>query len=264
MSSRRDAFKGTNRALKPAIEKKRRDRINQSLDELRSLLLSNTPDTRLQNPKLEKAEILELTVEYIRNKTKRANQDTDPAQHIDRTDPGSSSLYSAGFQQCVSRLSTFIDCVNPSQGQGLIQGLRLYLGPQSQTAPVSPQECHSHSPLPLYSNPPAMLHPFLSPPYSLSPPPSPCYTITSPSHLSTPCHFLFPPAPLSLDTSSSFSSLSSSPQPAPGLCPTLPMLGAPPTPHCPPLLSPAKRGDLRRKLFPTLGLDPTAMWRPWV
>lgn len=88
--------------MKPVIEKKRRDRINQRLDELRTLLLDNTLDTvrkeiqfliltwalecfnnvmrlhsllqRLQNPKLEKAEILELTVEYIRTKAARISQ----------------------------------------------------------------------------------------------------------------------------------------------------------------------------------------------
>ncbi|XP_041947451.1 transcription factor HES-7-like [Alosa sapidissima] len=56
------------RILKPVIEKQRRDRINGRLEELRALLLSTTQDTRLRNPKLEKAEILELTVEFIRKK----------------------------------------------------------------------------------------------------------------------------------------------------------------------------------------------------
>ncbi|KAL2094432.1 hypothetical protein ACEWY4_009151 [Coilia grayii] len=56
------------RILKPVIEKQRRDRINRRLEELRALLLSTTRDSRLRNPKLEKAEILELTVEFIRKK----------------------------------------------------------------------------------------------------------------------------------------------------------------------------------------------------
>ncbi|XP_048085418.1 transcription factor HES-7-like [Alosa alosa] len=58
----------TSQILKPVIEKQRRDRINGRLEELRALLLSTTQDTRLRNPKLEKAEILELTVEFIRKK----------------------------------------------------------------------------------------------------------------------------------------------------------------------------------------------------
>ncbi|KAK3535903.1 hypothetical protein QTP70_021208 [Hemibagrus guttatus] len=55
--------------LKPVIEKKRRDRINQNLAVLRDLLFNSTADTRLQNPKLEKAEILDLAVQYIRKNT---------------------------------------------------------------------------------------------------------------------------------------------------------------------------------------------------
>uniref|UniRef100_A0A4W4GXI7 BHLH domain-containing protein n=1 Tax=Electrophorus electricus TaxID=8005 RepID=A0A4W4GXI7_ELEEL len=51
------------------MEKKRRDRINRNLDALRALLFRNTRDTRLQNPKLEKAEILDLAVQYIRKNT---------------------------------------------------------------------------------------------------------------------------------------------------------------------------------------------------
>ncbi|XP_063045929.1 uncharacterized protein LOC134439932 [Engraulis encrasicolus] len=57
------------RVLKPVIEKKRRDRINQKLHELRVLLLRCTQDQRLQNPKLEKAEILDLAVLYLRRDT---------------------------------------------------------------------------------------------------------------------------------------------------------------------------------------------------
>lgn len=93
-------------ALKPAVEKKRRDRINQSLAELRSLMLNHTSDPvrhlkcfsilytfkrerkphddnlcpvvcypqRLQNPKVEKAEILDLAVEYLQKWTNERNQ----------------------------------------------------------------------------------------------------------------------------------------------------------------------------------------------
>ncbi|KAJ8342298.1 hypothetical protein SKAU_G00322260 [Synaphobranchus kaupii] len=237
MSSKRDISKGTNRALKPVIEKKRRDRINQSLDELRTLLLSHTLDTRLQNPKLEKAEILELTVEYIRNKTNRetasCNRDTgvkaqssdgvpQKRPHSEGGPPASGSLYSAGFQQCVSRLSTFMDCVNPAQRRSLVRGLQNYLGPPSPpyqgTHPETPyhpetaqngggdvsawleSQAYPHTSVPLYPNPlvlhplpsQTLAHPFPSPPYSLSPPPSPCYTNASPTFLSATA----PPEPL--------------------------------------------------------------------
>ncbi|XDV37156.1 hypothetical protein PO909_006806 [Leuciscus waleckii] len=62
---------GIKRKLKPVIEKKRRDRINHNLDALRDLLFKNTADSRLHNPKLEKAEILDLAVQYIKKTTRK-------------------------------------------------------------------------------------------------------------------------------------------------------------------------------------------------
>ncbi|XP_030648216.1 hairy-related 1 [Chanos chanos] len=151
--------RGSKRILKPVIEKKRRDRINQRLDELRTLLLDNTLDSRLLNPKLEKAEILELTVEYIRKKTngrkeKRepsdstataAQQDSGPqpcVSFISLQDPGSiqtplpnNPLYVAGFRECISRLAGFIDCVEPCHRDSFIQGLRQHLDAHSGALP---------------------------------------------------------------------------------------------------------------------------------
>ncbi|XP_005878840.1 PREDICTED: transcription factor HES-7 isoform X3 [Myotis brandtii] len=56
--------------LKPLVEKRRRDRINRSLEELRLLLLERTRDQNLRNPKLEKAEILEFAVGYLRERSR--------------------------------------------------------------------------------------------------------------------------------------------------------------------------------------------------
>ncbi|XP_075764124.1 transcription factor HES-7-like isoform X2 [Pelodiscus sinensis] len=53
--------------LKPLAEKRRRERINRSLEELRVLLLDRTRQQTLQNRKVEKAEILELAVRYLRD-----------------------------------------------------------------------------------------------------------------------------------------------------------------------------------------------------
>uniref|UniRef100_A0A8B9JWJ5 Transcription factor HES-7-like n=1 Tax=Astyanax mexicanus TaxID=7994 RepID=A0A8B9JWJ5_ASTMX len=245
--------RASKRILKPVIEKKRRDRINQRLDELRTLLLDNTLDSRLQNPKLEKAEILELTVDYIR---KRSNSNKDsldvvaplPTSRKPRLpcisihDPTSlqnnSSLYTAGFQDCISRLTGFIDCVEPSQRENFVQGLRHHLDSHSLRVPSNPWACGTPEPFSytgnhqLYPNSFVLHHPhpYPSPPYSLSPPPSPCYSTTSPTYLTIPCHFPFPPSvsPLSSDSCSSTS--------------------------CPP------QRTLRRALFQNQQQN---MWRPW-
>ncbi|XP_056626399.1 hairy-related 11 [Triplophysa dalaica] len=73
---------GIKRKLKPVIEKKRRDRINHNLDALKDLLFKTTADTRLQNPKLEKAEILDFAVQYIR----RASRKTEKKVASDQVD----------------------------------------------------------------------------------------------------------------------------------------------------------------------------------
>lgn len=49
---------------KPLMEKKRRERINRSLETLKNLLLE-TQKTCVKTFKLEKADILEFTVNYI-------------------------------------------------------------------------------------------------------------------------------------------------------------------------------------------------------
>ncbi|XP_002942675.1 transcription factor HES-7.1-A [Xenopus tropicalis] len=54
------------RLMKPVIEKRRRDRINQSLEHLRTLLLEATHDETLKNPKAEKADILKKTVHFLK------------------------------------------------------------------------------------------------------------------------------------------------------------------------------------------------------
>ncbi|XP_051949819.1 hairy-related 1 [Xyrauchen texanus] len=329
--------RATKRILKPVIEKKRRDRINQRLDELRKLLLDNTLDTRLQNPKLEKAEILELTVEYIKKKAKDARESQgDSNKNSDRHDANtptllsgrphvpfasfhepvnaqkqipSNPIYKAGFKECVSRLASFIECVEASQRDGFIQGLCHHLDSYSSALPQAriPAQTAHHTWIPsaeltcrldlpamgptrannesfsytsLYPNSfmlhhphptgQSMTHPYLSPPYSNSPPPSPCYSSStppfssSPTYLSVPCHFHFPPtiSPLSTDSSSSSSSLSISP-PAAAVVPGPHLqasFGSPkhvlPTGSVPP----CQPRTLRRSLFQN---QTHSVWRPW-
>lgn len=56
---------------KPLMEKKRRARINESLDNLKQILLECDPESvNKKNAKLEKADILEMTVKYLKNMRK--------------------------------------------------------------------------------------------------------------------------------------------------------------------------------------------------
>ncbi|KAG8004228.1 Transcription factor HES-7 [Nibea albiflora] len=127
------------RVLKPVVEKKRRDRINQSLAELRSLLLNHTSDPRLQNPKIEKAEILDFAVEYLQKRTDGKMRSDDSAHTQMKTHPlvvnphhsepsaaARFTMESAGFQQCVAQLTSYMQKITPSQRTSLIEGLKCH------------------------------------------------------------------------------------------------------------------------------------------
>jgi len=82
---------------KPLMEKRRRARINQCLIELKHLLLQASPH---QRTKLEKADILEMTVNYLRNK-----QSTD--QQIYRQN------FVDGFNQCSNAVLQYTNVGGP-------------------------------------------------------------------------------------------------------------------------------------------------------
>ncbi|KAE8620377.1 hypothetical protein XENTR_v10010213 [Xenopus tropicalis] len=107
--------------LKPVVEKQRRDRINRSLEEMRVLLLKLTGNQKLQNPKMEKAEILELAVIYIRNvthmKTHDASQWVSPAE----------KLYLSGFRECLDRTEDFISEISPKARAVFLDNLQTHL-----------------------------------------------------------------------------------------------------------------------------------------
>ncbi|XP_030621429.1 hairy-related 5 [Chanos chanos] len=122
--------KDIRRVPKPLMEKRRRDRINHSLETLRVLLLENTHNEKLKNPKVEKAEILESVVHFL-----RAEQESGP-QHLslkgrkrNRTEDHEQELrspckrrqsYQDGMRTCLLRVSHFI----ASKGQELEEGVK--------------------------------------------------------------------------------------------------------------------------------------------
>ncbi|XP_028910442.1 transcription factor HES-7, partial [Ornithorhynchus anatinus] len=116
--------------LKPLIEKRRRDRINRSLEELRLLLLERTRDQNLRNPKLEKAEILEFAVGYLRQRSRAEplGASARPAQDQETM----SSCYLSGFRECLLRMVTYIQDSSPSARGQLLTTLHGYLHPKPQ------------------------------------------------------------------------------------------------------------------------------------
>uniref|UniRef100_A0A8C9RVM9 Transcription cofactor HES-6 n=1 Tax=Scleropages formosus TaxID=113540 RepID=A0A8C9RVM9_SCLFO len=86
--------KGNRKARKPLVEKKRRARINESLQELRSLLA----DT---DAKMENAEVLEMTVRQVEHVIQnRVRADTLSVEASER--------FAAGYIQCMHEVHMYV------------------------------------------------------------------------------------------------------------------------------------------------------------
>uniref|UniRef100_A0AAR2IT24 Transcription cofactor HES-6 n=1 Tax=Pygocentrus nattereri TaxID=42514 RepID=A0AAR2IT24_PYGNA len=82
---------------KPLVEKKRRARINESLQELRNLIT----ETELQ-AKMENAEVLELTVKRVENILQHQSHEANTVSHE------ASERFAAGYIQCMHEVHTFV------------------------------------------------------------------------------------------------------------------------------------------------------------
>ncbi|KAH0626122.1 hypothetical protein JD844_000903, partial [Phrynosoma platyrhinos] len=99
--------------LKPLMEKRRRDRMNQSLDRLRVLLFEATQDERLKNPKVEKAEILQKTVQFLK---------TQPLSETKHKEDAFLQRYHSGYRECLTQATHFL-----RGSSGICQGKKAYL-----------------------------------------------------------------------------------------------------------------------------------------
>ncbi|XP_019907181.1 hairy-related 3 isoform X1 [Esox lucius] len=83
---------------KPLMEKKRRARINKCLDQLKSLL-ENYYTNNIRKRKLEKADILELTVKHLRNLQKMQSGSSVNFEFAD---------YQAGYRSCLAGVNQYL------------------------------------------------------------------------------------------------------------------------------------------------------------
>ncbi|XP_014258463.1 transcription factor HES-1-like [Cimex lectularius] len=83
------------RANKPLMEKRRRARINQSLAVLKSLILDSAKLENTKHSKLEKADILELTVRHLQRQKALNSSSVDK--------------YRAGFIECAREVTRFLE-----------------------------------------------------------------------------------------------------------------------------------------------------------
>ncbi|XP_053137335.1 hairy/enhancer-of-split related with YRPW motif protein-like [Hemicordylus capensis] len=96
LSLESQASKEKNRLRKPMVEKLRRDRINSSIEQLK-LLLEKEFQRHQPNSKLEKADVLEMTVSYLKFSQTMATSSASITQD-----------YSQGYSSCLKETLQFL------------------------------------------------------------------------------------------------------------------------------------------------------------
>ena len=101
------------KVVKPLIEKKRRARINACLDELKDLMVDALHAEGESIAKLEKADVLELTVKHLRKLKRQQMLSANPSLDMDR--------FHAGYTACATEVSRTL----ASTGVNMTVGSRL-------------------------------------------------------------------------------------------------------------------------------------------
>lgn len=128
------------KVMKPMLERKRRARINRCLDELKDLMVCALQAEGENVAKLEKADILELTVRHLHSlRAVRRLTLTPESSYADR--------FREGFTQCAQEVSTFLSTpvavqVHPTAGAQLMRHLGGCL--RRLEAPATPAKVTEH------------------------------------------------------------------------------------------------------------------------
>ena len=123
---------------KPLMEKRRRERINRSLNELKSILLEALRRDTTSCSKLEKADILEMTVRYLHS-TKTPNGYPFPGTQP--TPVESENRYQAGFVDCKAEMNRALaSCPDLSEEsrQKILNSIRPKSQQPSHISPIQP------------------------------------------------------------------------------------------------------------------------------
>ncbi|XP_032619728.1 transcription factor HES-2 [Chelonoidis abingdonii] len=118
------------KTLKPLMEKRRRARINESLNQLKTLILPLIGKDSSRYSKLEKADILEMTVQFLREIPAPGESVPDPAES-----------YQEGYRACLSHLTSLL-AKSHLLGRDSCSHLLEHLQ-RTSTEPSSCQDCSS-------------------------------------------------------------------------------------------------------------------------
>ena len=136
------------KVMKPMLERKRRARINRCLDELKDLMVVALQTEGESISKLEKADVLELTVKHLRKLRRH--------QMLTLTPPQSEDRYQSGYAACASEVNRCLTSI-PSVEAGLRSQLMSHLGLRLASAGL-PQDpsLQVRVPVPTYPSPPGL------------------------------------------------------------------------------------------------------------
>ncbi|KAJ8011278.1 hypothetical protein DPEC_G00056490 [Dallia pectoralis] len=159
------------KSSKPIMEKRRRARINDSLGQLKTLILDALKKDSSRHSKLEKADILEMTVKHLRNMQRLQ---ITAAMSTDQSVLGK---YRDGFSGCISEVTRFLSTcggVNTDVRSRLLSHLA------SCVSQINTTSCSTQRQIPAYFQHPA-------PAQSTVPTPAPSTVPTpAPSTVPTP------------------------------------------------------------------------------
>ncbi|XP_030762972.1 enhancer of split mbeta protein-like [Sitophilus oryzae] len=102
------------KVMKPMLERKRRARINRCLDELKELMVTALQSEGENVSKLEKADILELTVRHLHKLRRQQRLSYNPVIDADR--------FRAGYTHCANEVSR---CLAATPGVDVHLGTKL-------------------------------------------------------------------------------------------------------------------------------------------
>ena len=153
------------KVMKPLLERKRRARINKCLDELKDLMVHALQHEGENITKLEKADVLELTVRHLRKLKRQQMLALNPGLDLDR--------FNAGYTACaseVNRCMSSISGVDGSMNNRLMTHLGQRLTSYEPVNHIHPGGVSKPHPLPQHQVPlsvvppqPNLSHPKLSP-----------------------------------------------------------------------------------------------------
>merc|ERR1712226_483810 len=115
------------KVMKPMLERKRRARINKCLDELKVLMVHALQTEGESITKLEKADVLELTVRHLRKLRRQEMLTLNPSAEQEN--------YRAGYTACATEVSQCLPRLAPSVDLTTRTRLMSHLGHKLARAP---------------------------------------------------------------------------------------------------------------------------------